>query len=210
MVEELKIELEKQGVALVAVSKYVDFKMIAKLYEKGVKDFGENKVQDLRQKQAALKRLDINWHFIGNLQSNKINQMIEARPVLWQSCTSLDLALKVDSRLSYKLDTLLEVNFANEDSKAGCDSKIAYDLYLKIQKTCKNLNLIGIMCIGSQDEKALKQSFLACHELFKRLKLHGARVCSMGMSGDYKLAVSCGSTMVRLGSLLFKNEALKA
>lgn len=199
---ELIKSLKNRGIKLVAVSKYVDEKAIIELAKLGVQDFGENKIQALRTKQASID-MPLNWHFIGNLQSNKINAMIEARPILWQSCVGLDQALKVNKRLDYKLDTLLEVNFADEDTKMGCPAKSAKDQYLAIKRQCKNLNLLGIMSIGAMDKAYTKESFEATHALFKELEEEGAKVCSMGMSADYELAISCGANMVRIGSLLF-------
>lgn len=196
--------LKERKIALIGVSKYVDEKAILRLFELGVHSFGENKIQDLRHKQNLLQDRMINWHFIGNLQSNKINQMIEARPILWQSCVGLEQALKVNKRLEYKLDALLEVNFANEDSKMGCLPELAFDEYIKIKNQCKNINLRGIMSIGALDPSKLEASFKQCFKLYQSLQEYGANICSMGMSGDYEKAIDCGSNMVRLGSILFK------
>lgn len=192
---------------IVAVSKYVDENAIKALYDKGQIDFGENKVQDLVLKKQALPD-NINWHFIGNLQKNKINHLINAKPCMWQSCVSYELAKEVDKRLDYKLDTLFEINVANELSKQGCDKNKAIDEYLKIKQDCKNINLIGVMSIGamSDDELVVAKSFEDTKDIFDKLIPYGAKWCSMGMSGDFELAIKCGSNMVRLGSILFKGN----
>lgn len=194
-------------VKIVAVSKYVDANAIKALYDKGQIDFGENKVQDLVLKKQALPD-KINWHFIGNLQKNKINHLINAKPCMWQSCVSYELAKEVDKRLDYKLDTLFEINVANELSKQGCDKNKAIDEYLKIKQDCKNINLIGVMSIGamSDDELVVAKSFEDTKDIFDKLIPYGAKWCSMGMSGDFELAIKCGSNMVRLGSILFKGN----
>jgi len=190
---------------LVAVSKYMPDSRIQELYDMGQREFGENKIQDMRRKMELFSDLDIAWHFIGTLQSNKINHMIAARPSLWQSCNSLELAVAVNKRLDYTLDTLLEVNIADESTKTGLAQEKAAEIYTAICETCPNLNLIGIMTIGahSSDESVVRDSFIATHELFAELKRKfEARICSMGMSGDYKIAIECGSNMVRIGSAL--------
>lgn len=190
---------------LIAVSKNVTENEVIALYNQGLREFGENRVQELKRKSEILSNLDIKWHFIGRLQSNKINQLISLRPTLWQSCESLEMALEVDKRLNYKLDTLLQINSANEESKQGVDPKDAINIYKEIQSRCKNLNLIGVMSIGahSDDIDEIKKSFEITKDIFDSLKPHGATICSMGMSGDFKLAIECGSNMIRLGTILY-------
>ncbi|MCR8678387.1 MULTISPECIES: YggS family pyridoxal phosphate-dependent enzyme [Campylobacter] len=190
---------------LIAVSKNVTQNEVITLYNQGVREFGENRVQELKRKSEILSNLDIKWHFIGRLQSNKINQLISLHPALWQSCDSLEIALEVDKRLNYKLDTLLQINSAKEETKQGVDPKNAIEIYKEIKDRCRNLNLIGVMSIGanSDDEKEIKQSFEITKEIFEKLKPQGAIICSMGMSGDFNLAIECGSNMVRLGTILY-------
>ncbi|WP_348518195.1 YggS family pyridoxal phosphate-dependent enzyme [Campylobacter sp. CCS1377] len=202
--------LEKtKNIRIVAASKYVNADKIKELNAKGLMEFGENQVQALTQKKEILdqENLNIKWHFIGTLQSNKINLLIKQRPILWQSCNGLKIALAMDKRLDYKLDTLLEINAANEESKSGIDVSRAIDEYLQIQNSCKNLNLCGIMSIGSHsdDEKEIIKSFEKTYQIYEKLQKYGAKICSMGMSSDFELAIKCGSNMVRLGSILFKN-----
>ncbi|SUX05950.1 YggS family pyridoxal phosphate-dependent enzyme [Campylobacter lari] len=194
----------KQNVRLVAASKYVQDEQIRELFKQGVVEFGENQVQALALKKEKLQDLEIKWHFIGNLQSNKINLLIKQKPLLWQSCNGLKSAKAVDKRLDYKLDTLLEINTANESSKSGIEQNKAIEEYLQIQEECKNLNLVGIMCIGSMDEEKVQESFEQTFKIYENLQKRGAKICSMGMSGDFELAIKCGSNMVRLGSILFK------
>ncbi|WP_257935593.1 type III pyridoxal 5-phosphate (PLP)-dependent enzyme, YggS family [Campylobacter lari] len=194
----------KQNVRLVAASKYVQDEQIRELFKQGVVEFGENQVQALALKKEKLQDLEIKWHFIGNLQSNKINLLIKQNPLLWQSCNGLKSAKAVDKRLDYKLDTLLEINTANESSKSGIEQNKAIEEYLQIQEECKNLNLVGIMCIGSMDEEKVQESFEQTFKIYENLQKHGAKICSMGMSWDFELAIKCGSNMVRLGSILFK------
>lgn len=191
---------------LIAVSKNVTQNEVISLYNQGLREFGENRVQELKRKSEILSNLDIKWHFIGRLQSNKINQLISLHPSLWQSCDSLEIALEVNKRLNYKLDTLLQINSAKEESKQGVDPSDAIEIYKDIQNSCENLNLIGVMSIGanSDDENEIKRSFEITKNIFDKLKPQGAVICSMGMSGDFNLAIECGSNMVRLGTILYR------
>ncbi|WP_096025598.1 YggS family pyridoxal phosphate-dependent enzyme [Campylobacter lanienae] len=191
---------------LIAVSKNVTQNEVISLYNQGLREFGENRVQELKRKSEILSNLDIKWHFIGRLQSNKINQLISLHPALWQSCDSLEIALEVNKRLNYKLDTLLQINSAKEESKQGVDPSDAIEIYKDIQNRCENLNLIGVMSIGanSNDENEIKRSFEITKNIFDKLKPQGAVICSMGMSGDFNLAIECGSNMVRLGTILYR------
>lgn len=191
---------------LIAVSKNVTQNEVISLYNQGLREFGENRVQELKRKSEILSNLDIKWHFIGRLQSNKINQLISLHPALWQSCDSLEIALEVNKRLNYKLDTLLQINSAKEESKQGVDPSDAIEIYKDIQNRCENLNLIGVMSIGanSDDENEIKRSFDITKNIFDKLKPQGALICSMGMSGDFNLAIECGSNMVRLGTILYR------
>ncbi|WP_086227974.1 YggS family pyridoxal phosphate-dependent enzyme [Campylobacter sp. P0109] len=191
---------------LIAVSKNVTQNEVISLYNQGLREFGENRVQELKRKSEILSNLDIKWHFIGRLQSNKINQLISLHPALWQSCDSLEIALEVNKRLNYKLDTLLQINSAKEESKQGVDPSDAIEIYKDIQNRCENLNLIGVMSIGanSEDENEIKRSFDITKNIFDKLKPQGALICSMGMSGDFNLAIECGSNMVRLGTILYR------
>ena len=191
---------------LIAVSKNVTQNEVISLYNQGLREFGENRVQELKRKSEILSNLDIKWHFIGRLQSNKINQLISLHPSLWQSCDGLEIALEVNKRLNYKLDTLLQINSAKEESKQGVDPSDAIEIYKDIQNRCENLNLIGVMSIGanSEDENEIKRSFEITKNIFDKLKPQGALICSMGMSGDFNLAIECGSNMVRLGTILYR------
>lgn len=206
LLDEINELSNGRKVKLVAVSKYVGSKEIKELFNKGQMSFGENKVQDLVKKSDELKELNLNWHFIGTLQTNKINALLKIRPTLWQSCNSIKLAQAVDKRLNYRLDTLLEINIADEDSKTGLDISLTKESYCAIKESCKNLNLKGIMCIGAHSDNELEvaKSFEKAYVIYESLQNKGAEICSMGMSSDYKIAIKCGSNMLRIGSLLFK------
>lgn len=200
----LEIKEKYKDIRIIAVSKYTTDEKIMALHNLGQIEFGENKVQDLARKKAELANT-IDWHFIGNLQKNKANMLIRTKPVMWQSCISYDMAKYLDDRLDYELPTLLEINVANEDSKAGISPDIAIDEYLKIQQNCKNISLKGVMCIGAMSDELNKiiKSFELCYKIYDDLRKNGATICSMGMSSDYEIAIKSGSNMIRLGSILF-------
>ena len=201
-----KIENLSKDVTLIAVSKNVTCTEVRELYAQGQRNFGENRVQELAKKEQELQNFtDIKWHMIGRLQNNKINQMISLKPVLWQSCDSFERALAVDKRLSYKLDTLLQINSADEDTKQGVSVANAAEIYERIQSECKNINLKGVMSIGAHvdEPKEVQKSFELTYKIYESLKSKGATICSMGMSSDYELAIKCGSNMIRLGTMLY-------
>ena len=198
---------EHHIVQIVGVSKYNTSEDVATLYSAGQRAFGENKVQDLKEKSNTLEELPLSWHFIGSLQKNKINNLIDLKPVLMHSLDSLDLAKELNTKLQAKnrtMNCLLQINSSFEDSKSGVNPNEAINIYNTIQKEFPNIVLKGVMSIGanSDDTKLIKKSFDLTKELFD--KCEGAKICSMGMSGDYQLAIASGSNMIRIGSALFK------
>ena len=198
---------EHHIVQIVAISKYNTSDEIKTLYKSGQRAFGENKVQDLKEKSKILDEFPISWHFVGKLQKNKINNLIDLKPVLMHSLDSMDLALELNKKLEAKnttMNCLLQINSANEDTKSGVLKNDAIDIYNKISKECPNIKLKGVMSIGanSNDKKLMKESFNITKKIFDKCK--GAKICSMGMSSDYELAITCGSNMIRVGSSLFK------
>lgn len=202
---------EHHIVKIVGISKYSTIEDIKTLYEVGQRAFGENKVQDLRDKSKALDEFPIEWHFVGTLQKNKINNLIDLNPTLIHSLDSLELSIELNKRLvekNKKISCLLQINSSYEDSKSGVDPKDAIEIYKNIINMCPNIILKGVMTIGanSEDEKIIKDSFIITKEIFDSLKPFGARYCSMGMSGDFELAIECGSNLIRVGSTLFKNS----
>lgn len=206
-IEKARIKVsEHHIVKVVAVSKYVDSHAVKALYEIGQRAFGENRVQDLKTKMQTLEDLPLEWHFIGTLQKNKINQLIDLDPFMMQSLHSLELATALDKRLEAKgktMECLLQINSAKEETKSGVMPEAAREVYLQIAETCPRIALRGVMSIGahSDDADTIRHSFETTRRIFDTLP--DAEICSMGMSGDFELAIACGSTMVRLGSILF-------
>ncbi len=209
-IEQARIKRsEHHIVKIVAVSKYATDEQIGLLYDLGQRAFGENKVQTLEARIERFEALPIEWHFIGRLQKNKINHLIRANPFLMQSLDSLELAQAIQKRLEEHhstMECLLQINSAREESKAGVDPEEAVETYLQIKESCPAIDLRGVMTIGAhtEEEAMIRKSFETTYAIFDRLKKEGAQICSMGMSHDFELAIECGSNMVRIGSLLFK------
>lgn len=205
-IEKARIAYSRhQVIKLVAVSKYWDVNQIIELYEGGQRAFGENKVQDLKVKSNELENYPLEWHLIGTIQENKINTIISLAPSLIHSIDSLKLALAFQQRLEREgknQRALLQINSAREESKSGVSPEEAKEIYLAIQESCPNLLLEGVMSIGAhtQDQKIIAKSFEMTKKIFDSLP--NAKTLSMGMSGDYELAISCGTNMLRIGSAL--------
>ncbi len=195
-------------VKLVGVGKYSDTNSIKTLYQLGQRAFGENQVQQLEARSVELEALPLEWHFIGRLQKNKINKLIEINPFLIHSIDSLELALAIEQRLAQKnvqCRALLQINSANEEQKTGVSIEEAKDIYSQILKQCPHITLKGVMSIGAIEAQYTQKSFEATYSIYETLP--HATICSMGMSGDYELAIRCGSNLVRVGSALFEGEA---
>jgi len=209
-IEAARIKVsEHHIVKIVAVSKYNTAEDVAKLYKVGQRAFGENRVQDLVAKQAALEELPLEWHYIGNLQRNKLNALIKAEPFLFQSLDSKELANALQRRLHDRestMDCLLQINSAKEETKSGVLPEDAVELFEYIREHCPNINLKGVMSIGAHtdDEALIRQSFETTFKIYEQLE--DVSICSMGMSGDFELAIECGSNMIRLGSVMFPKE----
>lgn len=209
-IEQARITVsEHHIVQLVAVGKYTELENISTLYDLGQRAFGENQVQQLKERIDTLEELPLQWQMIGSLQKNKINNLIDLQPTLMQSLDSMDLATELNKKLlakDKKMNCLLQINAANEKSKSGVSSEEAFDIYQNIKENCPQINLKGVMTIGahSEDTKLIQQSFETTYGIYEKLDKEGATICSMGMSADYELAIKCGSNLVRIGSALFK------
>lgn len=199
----------ENSVRLIAVSKMFPAQQVRAAFEAGLRDFGENRVQEAAAKQPALQDLPIVWHLIGHLQSNKAAKACE----LFQWVHSVDsgpLSLKLDraaAAAGKKLPVLLEVNLGGEESKAGTVEKDAAELAAAIN-TRPNLSLRGLMAIPpySEDPEQSRPYFRRLRELAERLRGAGApevAELSMGMSHDFEVAIEEGATMIRVGTAIF-------
>ena len=204
-------ELTNQHVQLIAVSKTKPNEDIQVLYDLGHRNFGENYVQELVEKQASLPN-DINWHFIGHLQSNKVKYI--APFVHMIHGVDSEKLLQEINKQAFKqnriIDCLLQIHIATEETKFGFDGPALHEFLLSgrvAQYT--NVRIRGLMGMASfsEDQQLLNQEFTTLKTYFDKAKMAFPNgqfdTLSMGMSSDYALAISKGSNMVRIGSLLF-------
>lgn len=204
--EQLVKELSDNGVTLVAVSKTKPVEDIRLLYDYGQLDFGENYVQELTDKQPVLPQ-DIRWHFIGHLQRNKV-KYIAPFVFLIHGVDSLKLLKEINKEAAKHnrvISVLLQVHIATEESKFGFDEKELEDC-LQEAAALKNVAIKGLMGMASftEDQHQVAAEFRVLKALYDRFgPSHAFSILSMGMSSDYRLAITNGSTMVRIGSLLF-------
>ena len=196
------------NVRLVAVSKTRPAADIRALYDLGQRDFGENYVQELTEKQQQLPA-DILWHFIGHLQSNKVRQIISFVHLI-HGVDSLRLLKEIDKQAGAKgrvVDVLLQVHIAREETKFGLDPPGLADLMRELREhPLPNVRVRGLMGMASntEDPEAVRAEFGELKRLFDQYFPDGeAPILSMGMSADYQIAIEEGSNMVRIGSLLF-------
>ncbi|QEE15790.1 YggS family pyridoxal phosphate-dependent enzyme [Promethearchaeum syntrophicum] len=201
-IENLKIP---ENVKLVAVSKKKPVELIEEAYNLGQRDFGENYIQDAIPKINKLKNLkEIKWHFIGHLQSNKVKLAAQYFDMI-QSIDSIKLAQKLNNacaELKKIMPILIEINIGAEISKGGINQENLFDLVEHI-KSLKNLKLRGLMCIPPFNENS-KNFFKKMKTLFDKYKKdYNLDILSMGMSGDYRVAIAEGGNMVRIGTAIF-------
>jgi pyridoxal phosphate enzyme (YggS family) len=209
--EQLIADLGSHHITLVAVSKTKSVAEIRELYDLGQRDFGENYVQELVEKQIELPN-DIHWHFIGHLQSNKVNQIAPFIHLV-QSVDSLKLLQKINKqaqKFDRVIDCLLQVHIAQEETKFGLDEHELHELLdTKSGKLyeLKKIRICGLMGMASftDDMKKIRNEFKYLKSLFDRFRTLNPelRTLSMGMSSDYPIAIEEGSNMVRIGSLIF-------
>ena len=195
-------------IVLVAVTKIFPPEVIQEAARAGIYDFGENFVQEIRDKKEKILNSDIRWHFIGHLQTNKV-KYIAPWIFLIHSVDSLSLASELDKRAEQanrKINFLLEIHTTNEATKYGIIADITLHFAQELQKF-KNIQLQGLMTMGPLSEKPedARTSFRCLRELREDLFNNGINAphLSMGMSGDYEVAIEEGATIIRLGTALF-------
>ncbi len=201
------------SVTLVAVSKTKPVSDILEAYHAGQQAFGENKIQEMTQKWEALPK-DIEWHMIGHVQSNKVKYMAEF-VALVHGVDSLKLLKEINKQAQKHqrvINCLLQVHIAEEDTKFGFDGS-ELKLLIKSQEflNLKNIQVVGLMGMATFTENIvqIRQEFKKLKVLFDatKIELPNFSVLSMGMSGDYHIAIEEGSTMVRIGSSIFGSRS---
>lgn len=200
----------RDDIVLIAVSKTKPKSDIQELYDMGVRDFGENKVQEMCDKYEALPK-DIRWHLIGHLQRNKVKYIVD-KAYLIHSVDSVRLAEEIQREAEKKnvtVNILVQVNVANEESKFGLDTSETEEIVREIAKM-PNIKINGLMTIAPfvDDGEENREIFQKLKQLavdIERKNIDNVcmNVLSMGMSGDYKVAIEEGATMVRVGTSIF-------
>ncbi|MDC9721953.1 MAG: YggS family pyridoxal phosphate-dependent enzyme [Urechidicola sp.] len=197
------------NVTLVAVSKTKPITSIIEAYAAGQRVFGENKIQEMVDKQLQLPE-DIQWHMIGHLQRNKVKYMASFVSLIHgvDSVRTLKEINKQAKKHDRVIDCLLQAKIATEDSKFGlCGIEIATILNSPEVKEFENIKIVGLMGMASftNDKKQIKKEFNTLKDLFDKFKPNHKelKIISMGMSGDFKLAIEEGSNMIRVGSSIF-------
>ena len=207
------------SVTLVCVSKYQPIEAIREAYEAGERHFGESRVQELKQKVSFLPS-DIHWHFIGHLQTNKVRDLIKLRPYLIQSVDSEHLLEAINDEAAKQgiiQDVLLEVHVAQEETKTGFAPSEISNFKSQISNL-SNIRICGLMAMATntEDETEIRRCFTETQKCLNNLNNLNNPILSMGMSDDYRIAIECGSNMVRIGSTIFgerqtaKSQKLKA
>jgi len=189
---------------LIAVSKGQDLEKIKKLYDIGQRDFGENFLQELKEKKAVLPS-DIRWHFLGNIQSNKINDIVLYSDLIHSigRFKILDKISKIGSKKNIQI--LLQLKLGEEETKSGFSEAEIYEIVASNEST--NITIKGLMVIaeGGVEEEKLQLQFSQAKNVFEKIKSMNKDIefLSMGMSNDYELAISHGSNMIRIGTSIF-------
>ncbi|MEC9209864.1 MAG: YggS family pyridoxal phosphate-dependent enzyme [Bacteroidota bacterium] len=196
------------NVTLVAVSKTKPNTDILAAYTAGQRVFGENKIQELEKKQKELPS-DIQWHMIGHLQTNKVKYIAPFINLI-HSVDSIRLLQEIDKRAKQNnriIDCLLQVHIAKEKTKSGFKIEEVENI-IKISTEFKNIAITGLMAMATftNDSNQIDKEFESISQLFKKIRTKELNTLSIGMSGDYKLAINNDSTMIRVGSTIFGNR----
>ncbi|GAB4158396.1 MAG: YggS family pyridoxal phosphate-dependent enzyme [Winogradskyella sp.] len=209
--QRIKTSLPKD-VTLVAVSKTKPVSDLMEAYDAGQRIFGENKIQEMVEKHEQMPK-DIQWHMIGHVQRNKVKYMAEFVSLIHgvDSYKLLKEINKQAKKYDRVIDCLLQIKIAEEDSKFGMSAIDASTLLQSVEfSALKNIKIVGLMGMATftDDMKQVENEFKFLKTTFEKLKHLQTENCkletlSMGMSGDYKLAIDCGSTMIRVGSSIF-------
>ncbi len=200
----------EEDVTLISVSKTKPVEMLREAYEAGSRDFGENRVQEIMEKYGQMPE-DVRWHMIGHLQKNKVRQVID-KAVLIHSVDTVELAEQIEKDAAKRdliVDILLEVNVAEEESKFGFRTEEVEAAVMKI-KEFPHVHIKGLMTIAPfvSNSEDNREVFKKLYQLYvdirsKNIDNVNMSVLSMGMTGDYEVAVEEGATMIRVGTGIF-------
>ena len=195
-------------VTLIAVSKTKPVEDLQEAYEAGIRDFGENKIQEMCDKYEALQK-DIRWHMIGHVQTNKVKYMAPFVHLI-HGVDSLKLLKEINKQAEKNnrvIKVLLQVFIADEETKFGLDANELADILSHEIQLLPNVKVVGLMGMATftEDQNQIREEFKTLKQLFDQHQptCPDMKIISMGMSGDYQIAIEEGSTMVRIGSSIF-------
>jgi len=214
-IETNLLEIKKsipENVTLVAVSKTKPVSDLQQAYDAGQRVFGENKIQEMTEKSEKLPQ-DIQWHMIGHVQTNKVKYMASFVHLI-HGVDSLKLLIEIDKQAKKHnriINCLLQVYIAKEETKFGLtEAELLEIIHSEEFKSLQNIKIVGLMGMASfsDNQEIIRSEFTNLKNIFDYVKPYQLNNCSfeilsMGMSGDYKIAIECGSTMVRIGSSIF-------
>ena len=204
-----------ESVTLVAVSKTTPVSNLMEAYNAGQRIFGENKIQEMTEKWEQMPK-DIQWHMIGHVQTNKVKYMAEYVSLI-HGVDSLKLLQEINKQAAKHnrvIDCLLQMYIAEEETKFGLDEKELEEILQFVQNyKLQNIKVVGLMGMATftDNQTQIKMEFLNLKSTFDKINSlsivnYQLSIISMGMSGDYNLAIECDSTMVRIGSSIFGNR----
>ena len=215
--KKLQSRIENYPAKLIAVSKTKPVSLLKEAYQAGIRDFGENRVQEMVEKYEALPK-DIHWHLIGHLQRNKVKYIVPFVHLI-HAVDSLNLLQEINKRAEQNnrvIGCLLQIHIAEEETKFGFSYTEVEELFSSEEiKALKSIQILGLMGMATNtaNQEQVNQEFKQLKDFFDRIKVEvnlmnvNFQELSMGMSGDYELALKNGSTMIRVGSAIFGARA---
>jgi pyridoxal phosphate enzyme (YggS family) len=211
---EMEGKIASYGCRLVAVSKTKPVETLMEAYEAGARDFGENKVQEMADKQEQMPK-DIRWHMIGHLQRNKVKYIVPFVHLI-HSVDSARLLKEIEKQARKEdkvVDCLLQIHIAEEESKFGLSEEELYDILNgEMLANAQHIRIVGLMGMATftENHQQVRKEFKVLKNLFEKVKADDSlpenvqmQELSMGMSGDYEIALEEGSTMIRIGTTIF-------
>jgi len=200
-----------KDITLLAVSKTVESDRAKEAVEAGIKNLGENKVQELIKKYEELKDIDVKWHMIGHLQKNKVKYIID-KNILIHSVESLSLAEEINKRAknsNLTADVLIELNIGEEESKFGINEENVYD-FIRSMEQFENIRVLGLMTVAPfcENPEDVRWVFKTMKNIYSKISIMNLRntemkYLSMGMTNDFEIAIEEGSNIIRIGTAIF-------
>ena len=216
IMKRIDVSCKKAGrnpkdITVLAVTKTVESDRAKKVFEEGINNLGENRVQELVKKYEELKGIDVKWHMIGHLQKNKVKYIID-KNILIHSVESLSLAEEIDKRAkkhNLTKDVLIELNIGEEESKYGVSEKNIYD-FLESMEKFENIRVLGLMtvapfCENPEDVRWVFKTMKNIYNEISTMNLRNTEMkyLSMGMTNDFEVAIEEGSNIIRIGTAIF-------